>query len=92
MTTGMFNFNLFVMKKFKIDENPKQIIVNFKESRVSDMSAIDVLNTITKKYSDAGKTVHLQNLSADCVRLLNKAEAVIEVNIIKDPEYLVAID
>ncbi len=79
-------------EKFKIDEDPKQIIINFKESRVSDMSAIDVLNTITKKYSDAGKTVHLQNLSADCVRLLNKAEAVIEVNIIKDPEYLVAID
>ncbi|KIA90641.1 SulP family inorganic anion transporter [Kaistella jeonii] len=79
-------------EKFKINEDPAEIIINFKESRVADMSAIETLNSITKKYSQAGKKIHLQNLSPDCIRLLNNAEAVIDVNIIKDPEYLVAIE
>ena len=87
-----FGSVMIFSEKFTINEDPETIIINFKESRVSDMSAIETLNSITKRYSQAGKTVHLQNLSADCVRLLDKAEAVIDVNIIKDPEYLVAIE
>lgn len=79
-------------EKFKINEDPQRVIINFKDSRVADMSAIEALNILTKKYSAAGKEVHLQNLSADCVRLLDNAEAVIDVNIIKDPEYLVAVE
>ena len=79
-------------EKFKIENDPKEIIINFKESRVSDMSAIEALNTLTKKYNEAGKSVHLQYLSSDCIRLLDNAETVIDVNIIKDPEYLVAIE
>ena len=79
-------------EKFKIEEDPQEIIINFTESRVADMSAIETLNNITRKYSEAGKKVHLQNLSADCIRLLDNAEAVIDVNIIKDPEYLVAVE
>ncbi len=77
-------------EKFKIQEDPNVIIINFKESRVSDMSAIEALNNITKKYSEAEKTVHLQNLSPDCIKLLKNAETIIDVNIMKDPEYLVA--
>jgi SulP family sulfate permease len=79
-------------EKFKINEDPQRVVINFKDSRVADMSAIEALNILTKKYSAAGKEVHLQNLSADCVRLLDNAEAVIDVNIIKDPEYLVAVE
>lgn len=79
-------------EKFKIDEDPHQIIINFKESRVSDMSAIEALNSLTKKYSDAGKTVQLEYLSSDCIRLLENAETVIKVNILKDPEYKVATE
>lgn len=79
-------------EKFKVGEDPEEVIINFKESRVSDMSAIEALNSITKRYSEAGKKVHLQNLSADCIRLLHNAEAVIDVNIMKDPEYLVAVE
>ena len=79
-------------EKFDIKGDPEKIFINFKESRIADMSAIEALNSITKKYSDAGKTVHLQYLSSDCIQLLHNAEAVIDVNIIKDPEYLVATE
>lgn len=79
-------------EKFDIKGDPEKIFINFKESRIADMSAIEALNSITKKYSDAEKTVHLQYLSSDCIQLLHNAEAVIDVNIIKDPEYLVATE
>lgn len=80
------------MDKFNIEGDPNQIIIDFKESRVSDMSAIEALNNLTKKYSEAGKTVELKHLSADCRELLRNAEAVIDVSIIDDPNYRVAVD
>ncbi len=79
-------------EKFTVAQDPEEIIINFKESRVADMSAIDALNNLTKRYSGAGKKVHLQYLSADCIRLLENASAVIDVNIVQDPEYKVAIE
>ena len=76
-------------EKFDVATDPKEVIIDFKESRVADMSAIEALNNITKKYHDAGKTVHLRHLSNDCRALLKNAEAVIDVNIIEDPTYKV---
>lgn len=76
-------------EKFTIDKDPDVVIIDFKESRVADMSAIDALNNITKKYYNAGKKVHLKHLSDDCKILLKNAEAVIDVNIIEDPTYKV---
>jgi SulP family sulfate permease len=84
-----FGSTMNFMDKFDIATDPSEIIINFKESRVNDMSAIDALNNITKKYNDAGKTVHLKHLSNDCIQLLKNAEAVIDVNIYEDPNYKV---
>ncbi|MCO6148402.1 SulP family inorganic anion transporter [Flavobacterium sp. NRK1] len=78
-------------EKFTIEKDPQEIVIDFKESRVADMSAIEALNTITSKYSKAGKTVHLKHLSPDCRQLLKNAEAVIDINIIEDPAYTVTI-
>lgn len=75
--------------KFDVKNDPNSIIIDFKESRINDMSAIESLNSLTKKYSDAGKTVHLKHLSNDCIQLLKNAEAVIDVNILEDPNYKV---
>ncbi|MHA3786612.1 SulP family inorganic anion transporter [Flavobacterium hauense] len=75
--------------KFDIENDPTEVIIDFKESRVSDMSAIEALNSLTSKYHKAGKTVHLKHLSSDCRQLLANAEAVIEVNIVEDPAYTV---
>ena len=78
--------------KFNAVEDPQHIIIDFKESRVTDMSAIEALNNITKKYSNIGKTVELRHLSPDCITLLQNAEAVIDVNIIEDPTYAVVAE
>lgn len=76
-------------EKFDVADDPEQIIIDFKESRVVDMSAIEALNVITNRYHKAGKTVRLQHLSPDCIALLKNAEAIIDVNILEDPLYMV---
>lgn len=76
-------------EKFEVANDPPEIIIDFAESRVVDMSAIEALNAITSRYHKAGKTVRLQHLSPDCRTLLKNAEAIIEVNILEDPMYLV---
>jgi len=75
--------------KFEILSNPIEVIINFKESRVVDMSAIEALNALTNRYHKEGKKVHLRHLSSDCILLLKNAEAIIDVNIMEDPLYLV---
>jgi len=79
-------------EKFDVANDPDEVIIDFKESRVADMSGIEALNKITERYHKAGKKLHLRHLSADCRQLLKNAEAVIDVNIIEDPAYKVATD
>jgi len=76
-------------EKFEIEADPEIVIIDFKESRVADMSAIEALHMITRKYANLGKTVHLQHLSPACILLLKNAEAIIDVNILEDPSYSV---
>lgn len=84
-----FGSTMNFIEKFDIENDPSEVIIDFKESRVNDMSAIDALNNLTKKYNAAGKIIHLKHLSSDCIQLLKNAEAVIDVNILEDPTYKV---
>ncbi len=79
-------------EKFDVVNDPDEIIIDFQDSRVADMSAIEALNNVTQRYSKVGKKVHLRHLSDDCRRLLKNADALIEVNILEDPTYKVATD
>ncbi|MDF9798562.1 SulP family sulfate permease [Catalinimonas alkaloidigena] len=79
-------------EKFDVLNDPNEVIIDFAESRVADMSGIEALNKITERYRKAGKTLHLKHLSDDCRVLLKNAEKVIDVNIIEDPKYRLAVD
>lgn len=85
-SVGVFN------EKFDVKNDPDEVVIDFAESRVVDMSAIEALNKITERYLKLGKKVHLKHLSKDCQRLLKNAEKVIDVNIIEDPTYKVLVD
>lgn len=74
-------------EKFDLATDPNIVIVDFKESRIFDMSGIDALSKLTDRYAKANKKLHLKHLSADCKLLLKNADDVIEVNIIEDPTY-----
>jgi len=73
--------------KFDPANDPAEVIIDFKESRIVDMSAIDALDKLSKKYSQLNKKLYLKHLSEDCRKMLKNAEAVIEVNIQDDPTY-----
>lgn len=79
-------------EKFDVSNDSNEVIIDFKESKITDMSAIDAVNKITERYAKVNKTVHLRHLSADCRTLLKNADTVIDVNILEDPSYKVVID
>lgn len=79
-------------EKFDILNDPEEIIIDFKESRVVDMSAIEALNKITERYLKVGKKVHLRHLSPDCQKLLQNADKIIDINVIEDPNYKIVVD
>ena len=79
-------------EKFDVLNDPEEIVIDFRESRVVDMSAIEALNKITSRYLKVGKKVHLRHLSPDCLKLLKNADKIIDVNVLEDPSYKVLVD
>lgn len=77
---------------FEIADDPEQVIIDFKQARIVDHSAIVAIDHLASKYKAAGKTLHLKHLSADCQELLENAKAVIEVNLLEDPKYRISDD
>ncbi|GAB3339163.1 SulP family inorganic anion transporter [Marivirga atlantica] len=78
--------------KFDVLNDPDEVIIDFEESRIVDMSAIEAVNKITDRYAKVGKKVHLRHLSEDCRKLLSDADAIIDVNVMEDPTYKMAVD
>ncbi len=87
-----FGSTKLFLEKFDINNDPKEVIVDFEESRIMDQSAIEAINKITEKYLKAGKNIHLWHLSPDCRALIKKAEKICVVNVLEDPDYRIAID
>jgi SulP family sulfate permease len=79
-------------EKFDPVNDPREVIIDFRESRVVDMSAIEALNKITERYLKLGKKLHLRHLSQDCQVLLKNADKIIDVNVLEDPNYKVLVD
>jgi SulP family sulfate permease len=79
-------------EKFDVQNDPSEIVIDFKESRIVDHSAIEAINKITERYSRAGKKLHLRHLSEDCRVLLDNAASLIEINHWEDPRYTLPLE
>ena len=77
---------------FDPENDPEDVVIEFKRSRVSDHSGIDALDALAEKYQKLGKRLHLRHLSEECRDLLEKAGDLCEVNVLEDPTYHVASD
>lgn len=82
-----FGSTTVFLEKFDVENDPKEVVIDFAESRVVDMSAIEALSKITEKYNKLNKVIRIKHLSPDCRRLLKNAEKMIDVNVIEDPTY-----
>ena len=87
-----FGSTRIFLEKFDVATDPQEVIVDFRESRIADMSAIEALGKLTARYHQEGKKIQLRHLSEDCRLLLKNAETIVEVNILEDPHYRVATD
>jgi len=85
------NFNA----KFDVKNDPEKVEIDFIESRVSDHSGIEALESLVEKYLMRKKQIRLTHLSPECKSLLLKAnpkfESIIEASI-DDPRYYVVTD
>ncbi|MEC9291943.1 MAG: SulP family inorganic anion transporter [Pseudomonadota bacterium] len=72
----------------KNDEEDK-VVIDFKNARVWDYSALEAIEAIAEKYTAAGKKLSLVHLSPDCTLLLKKAKHLVKADLIEDPHYRV---
>jgi sulfate permease, SulP family len=70
--------------------DPENVVIDFKDAKVVDHSALEAIDSLAEKYIAAGKKLHIKHLSPDCIELLNKAKDLVEVNFLEDPHYHVA--
>lgn len=77
---------------FLVQDDPQNVVIDFKHARVVDHSALAAIDALAERYHSAGKTLQLRHLSQDCMELLDKAKGLVEVNVMEDPQYRVADD
>ncbi len=80
------------LERFDPKADNDDVVIDFARSRVADHSGLEAIDTLAERYENAGKTLHLVHLSAECRLLLKKAGNLVEVNVIEDPKYFVAED
>ncbi len=77
---------------FDVLNDPDDVVIDFYYTRVYDQSGLEAINSLTEKYTNCGKRLHLTHLSAECRTLLDRAGELVEVNVSEDPHYHVATD
>ncbi len=76
---------------FDFKHDPEFVILDFKDARVMDISGVEAIDNITKKYAEAGKKLSIRHLSEDCKKILKSAGPFCSYEE-DDPKYKVAID
>ncbi len=77
---------------FNLKEDPEHVVIDFKEARVYDHSGLEAIQNIASRYGQQGKKLHLLNVSRECRDLLDKADYIVEVSIIKNLNWHLAED
>ncbi|KGJ95571.1 SulP family inorganic anion transporter [Colwellia psychrerythraea] len=80
------------LEQFTPEEDSDDVIVEFKNARVVDHSAIEAIDTLAERYLSRNKTMHLKHLNKECKELLHKADKLVELNVIEDPDYHIVSD
>jgi SulP family sulfate permease len=71
-------------------DDPEHVVIEFRQARVADHSAIEAIDVLAARYQQVGKQLHLRHLSPDCLELLQRAKNMVEVNTFEDPHYHIA--
>lgn len=77
---------------FDPTQDPEDVYLDFQSTKVHDHSGLEAIHAVSEKYKNEGKRLHLLHLSPDCEVLLEKAGDLVEVSVIEDPKYHVALN
>ncbi|MEE9350893.1 MAG: SulP family inorganic anion transporter [Thiotrichaceae bacterium] len=77
---------------FDPKNDPDDVVVDFQNSRVTDHSAIQAIDKLAERYNKEHKRLHLKHVSEECRLLLKTAGPLVEVNVVEDPHYHVAVN
>ena len=80
------------LEQFTPEDDTDDVIVEFKNARVVDHSAIEAIDTLAERYLSRNKNMHLKHLNKECKILLEKADKLVELNVIEDPDYHIVSD
>lgn len=83
--TLFFGSASYFLELFNAENDPDDVIIDFGYSRVIDHSALEAIDKLAERYLALGKTLHLQNLSPECQKLLRQAGDLCEVSVLDAP-------
>ena len=78
-------------EQFDIENDPDEVIIDFRNARVMDSSGAEAIDVLTEKYKKAGKKLTLRHLSEDCKKVLKVAGPFCSYEE-DDPTYKVAVN
>ena len=87
-----FGSTVSFSEQFTPRDDNNDVIIDFADSRVVDHSGIEAIDSLAMRYKRNGRTLHLLHLSPKCKVLLKKAGDMVEVNVVEDPDYFVAVE
>lgn len=78
-------------EKFDPANDPGQVVLDFHDARVCDLSGLEAIRALAERYRKVGKVLHVRHLSPDCRRMLERVGTLVDVQVADDdPAYLVA--
>ena len=78
-------------EQFDLPHDPDIVVLDFKEARVMDISGVEAIDAITKKYLESNKIVKIRHLSTECKDIMKNAGPFCTYEE-DDPKYKVAYD
>ncbi|MEA3512567.1 MAG: SulP family inorganic anion transporter [Campylobacterota bacterium] len=60
-------------EQFDLEHDPDSVVLDFKDARVMDISGVEAIDAITKKYLEANKTIKIRHLSSECKSIMKNA-------------------
>ncbi|MEA3354578.1 MAG: SulP family inorganic anion transporter [Campylobacterota bacterium] len=78
-------------EQFDLAHDPEDVVLDFKNARVMDISGVEAIDAITKKYQEANKSIKIRRLSSECKSIMKNAGEFCTYEE-DDPKYKVAYD
>ena len=78
-------------EQFDVENDPDNVVLDFKNARVMDISGVEAIDAIGKKYQEAGKNIKIRHLSKECKSIMKNAGKFCTYEE-DDPNYKVAFD